>query len=109
VLTLIMPHAAVREASATFVAREAESRVEDPVAAQAMRRALGNVAIELRARVGSIELSADELLGLSVGDVVRLGPANGVTLFADDVPIHPGRPGREGGKRAIQVGDWGRQ
>jgi flagellar motor switch protein FliM len=107
-LTLMLPHAAVREASATFLAREAAARAEDPIAAQAVRRALGGIAIELRARVGSIELTADELLGLSEGDVVRLGPATGVTLYADDVAVHRGRPGRDGGKRAIQIGDRGR-
>jgi flagellar motor switch protein FliM len=107
-LTLMLPHAAVREASATFLAREAAARAEDPIAAQAVRRALGGIAIELRARVGSIELTADELLGLSEGDVVRLGPATGVTLYADDVAVHRGRPGRDGGKRAIQIGERGR-
>jgi flagellar motor switch protein FliM len=108
VLALMLPHAAVREASATFLAREATGRAEDPVAAQQMRRALGSVAIELRARVGSVQLSAAELLALSVGDIVRLGPASGVTIYADDVPVHRGRPGRDGAKRAVQIGDWGR-
>lgn len=107
-LTLIMPHAAVREASASFLAREAAARAEDPVAAAAMRRALGGVALELRARVGSLALPADRLLGLAVGDVVRLGPADGVVLYADDIPVYPGRPGRDGTRRAIQIGDWGR-
>jgi flagellar motor switch protein FliM len=105
-LTLMLPHAAVREASATFLAREAAARAEDPVAAKAMRRALGGIAIELRARVGSIDLSADQLLALGVGDLVRLGRAGGVTLYADDVAVHRGRPGRDGQKRAIQIGDW---
>ena len=107
VLTLMLPHAAVREASATFLEREAAGRVEDPVAAQQMRRALGSIAIELRARVGSVGLTADQLLALSLGDVVRLGPASGVTIYADDVPVQRGRPGRDGNKRAIQIGDWG--
>jgi len=106
VLTLMLPHDAVKEASATFLAREAAARAEDPVAARAMRHALGTVGIELRARVASIELSADELLALRAGDVLRLGPAGPVTLFADDVPVHRGRPGRDRGKRAVQVGDW---
>jgi flagellar motor switch protein FliM len=105
-LSLMLPHAAVKEASATFLAREAAARAEDPVAARAMRKALGSIAIELRARVASIELTADELLALDVGDVVRLGPAGPATLCADNVPVHRGRPGRDGGKRAIQIGEW---
>ncbi len=107
-LTLMLPHAAVREASATFLARESAARAEDPVAAHAVRRALGSIAIELHARVGSISLTADDLLALSVGDVVRVGPAAGVTLYADEVPVHRGLPGRDGNKRAIQICDGGR-
>jgi flagellar motor switch protein FliM len=107
-LTLMLPLAAVREASATFLAREAAARAEDPVAARAMRRALGGIAVQLRARIGSVELTAGELLALSEGDIVRLGPASGVTLFADDVPVQRGRPGRDAGKRAIQIGERGR-
>jgi len=104
VLTLMLPHAAVKEASATFLARESVARAEDPVAASAIRQALGGIAIELRARVGSIELSADELLALGAGDVVQLGPAGPITLYADNVPVHRGRPGRDRGKRAVQIG-----
>ncbi|MGA2469435.1 MAG: FliM/FliN family flagellar motor switch protein [Solirubrobacteraceae bacterium] len=107
-MTLMLPHAAVKEASATFLAREASALAEDPTAERAMRRALGNVAIELRARVASLELSADELLALDVGDTVHLGPAAEVTLYADDVPLHRGAPGRDGAKRAIQIGAWKR-
>jgi len=106
VLTLMLPHAAVKEASATFLARESAATAEDPVAARAMRQALGTIGIELRARVASVEMSADEVLAMSAGDVIRLGPAGPVTLYADDVPVHRGRPGRDRGKRAIQIGDW---
>ncbi|MGD0197039.1 MAG: FliM/FliN family flagellar motor switch protein [Solirubrobacteraceae bacterium] len=104
-LTLMLPHAAVKQASATFLAREAAARVEDPQAAGAMRRALGAVAIELRARVASREITAADLLAVKVGDVVSLGAAGPVTLYADEVAVHRGRPGRDGGKRAIQIGE----
>jgi flagellar motor switch protein FliM len=104
VLTLMLPHAAVKEASATLLAREAVAQAQDPVAARAMRHALGAIAIELRARVGSIELTADELLALKPGDVVHFGHAGPITLFADNVAVHRGRPGRDRGKRAVQIG-----
>jgi flagellar motor switch protein FliM len=103
-MTLMLPHAAVKDASATFLARAADALSEDPVAEAALRRALGGIAIELRARVGSVQLTADQLLALGEGDIVRLGPATGVTLYADEVPLHRGRPGRERNKRAIQIG-----
>jgi flagellar motor switch protein FliM len=104
VLTLMLPHAAVKEASATFLAREAAAQAQDPVAARAMRHALGAIAIELRARVGSVDLTADGLLALKPGDIVHFGPAGPITLYADNVPVHRGRPGRDRGKRAVQIG-----
>jgi flagellar motor switch protein FliM len=46
-----------------------------------------------------------EVLALRPGDVVKLGPAAGseITLFAEDVPVHTGRPGRSGRLRAVQI------
>ena len=29
--------------------------------------------------------------------------AAGITLYADQVPVHTGRPGRSGSRRAVQV------
>jgi flagellar motor switch protein FliM len=105
-LTLMLPHAAVKDASATFLARDADALADDPATERALRRSLGTVAIELRARVASIELTAEQLLTFKEGDVVRLGTASPVTLYADDVALHRGMPGRDGAKRAIQIGTW---
>ena len=32
-----------------------------------------------------------------------LEDARGITLYADQVPVHTGRPGRSGSRRAVQV------
>jgi flagellar motor switch protein FliM len=100
----MLPHSSLKASSGKFFAREGDALPEDPTAAKAMRRALGNVAVGLHARVASVEISASDLLSIATGDIVKLGPARGVTLYADDVPLHQCSPGRDGGKRAVQLG-----
>ena len=77
----------------------------DPSAAGLVHAAVGEATIELRAEVGAAELSAEDVLALAVGDVLRLdadGP-QAVTLYAGDVPVHRARPGRSATRRAVQV------
>jgi len=61
----------------------------------------------VRAEVAAVELPIEQVLALQAGDVLRLdAPADGgVTLYADNVPVHRARPGRSGGRRAVQVID----
>jgi flagellar motor switch protein FliM len=77
----------------------------DPGASVAVERALTDVDVQLRAEVGAVELPLEEVLALKVGDVVRLRrPAEeGVTLFAGDVPVHRGNPGRNRNRRAVRI------
>ncbi len=72
-----------------------------------MRRAVGGVDVTVRAEVASVELPIEQVLALQPGDVLRLdAPAEaGVTLYADKVPVHTGKPGRSGSRRAVQVID----
>ncbi len=59
----------------------------------------------VRAEVAAVELPIEEVLALKPGDVLRLdGRADdGVTIYAGSVPVHRGRPGRSGARRAVQV------
>jgi flagellar motor switch protein FliM len=70
-----------------------------------LRRAVGGVAIPIRAEVASRELPIEEVLMLRPGDLLRLdAPAEaGITLYAGQVPVHRARPGRNGARRAAQV------
>jgi flagellar motor switch protein FliM len=71
---------------------------------QLLRSALRGVSVEVRAEVGSRQLTVDEVLALQPGEVVRLGPAvAGATIYADAVPIYRARPGRSANRRAIEV------
>lgn len=77
----------------------------DEGTARRVEAAVGEATIELRAEVASVELPADEVLALGVGDLVRFEvPAGqGVTVYAGDVPVHRARPGRSARRRAVQV------
>jgi len=50
-------------------------------------------------------MAVADVLALKPGDVLRLDgqASHGVTLFADQVPVHRARPGRSGLKRAAQI------
>ncbi len=103
VLRVMLPHASISEASGKFTEADAADATSDPSSRRHMREALGIVDIEMRAEVASIDVTAAELLTMRVGDVIRLGPAGPVTLYADGVPLHHARPGSKGSRRAVQI------
>jgi flagellar motor switch protein FliM len=105
-LALLVPYCAIAPVAAAFSQRDgAGLAVEDEAAAEALDGALRGVEITMRAEVAERRLSVDEVLALRPGDVLTLDGqvAAGVTLYADQVPVHRARPGRSGSKRAVQV------
>jgi flagellar motor switch protein FliM len=105
-MVLLIPHVAVESFIDAFSGEEGRHR-EGGGGDDLMRGAVARVDVTLRAEVASVELTAEELLALQPGDLLRLdGRADhGVTVFADDVPVCRARPGRSGRRRAIQVLD----
>jgi flagellar motor switch protein FliM len=100
-MALVLPHRSVEPAlehlsGGQFV--DAESRV-------AVRSGVASVDVELRAEVASRQIPVDEMLALQPGDVLRfrVPAANGVMLYAGQVPAHRAQPGRNGNWRAVQV------
>ena len=76
----------------------------DPQAEESVRLAVRGIEVELRAEIGSCELTVDEVLALVPGDVLRLGSASsGCALYADNVAIHRTKPGRSGTRRAVEI------
>jgi flagellar motor switch protein FliM len=104
-LTLLVPWTAIDAVADQVAGRESRSHANDPQIAAAVRRAVSVAQVELRAEVAHVELAIDEVLGLQPGDLVRLGaPADaGVSIYAEDVPVHRARPGRSGVRRAVQI------
>lgn len=77
----------------------------DDSSSAAVRAAVRQVEVELRAEVGAVELTLAEVRGLRPGDVVRLRrPASrGVVLRAGEVAAYVASPGRNANARAVQV------
>lgn len=73
--------------------------------ASAVASTLARADVEIRAEIGSVHLTVDEVLALEPGSVLELdAPASsGVTLIAENTPIHRARPGRSGRRRAVEI------
>jgi flagellar motor switch protein FliM len=104
-LSLLVPYCAIAPVSAAFSQRDGAGPAGSEDATEAVDAALRGVEITMRAEVADTRMSVEDVLALKPGDVVRLDgqAAGGITLFADQVPVHRARPGRNGLKRAAQV------
>jgi flagellar motor switch protein FliM len=104
-LSLLVPYCAIAPVAAAFSQRDGAGPSGSEEAAEAVDAALRGVEILMRAEVGDTRMSVEDVLALKPGDVVRLDgqAAGGITLYADQVPVHRARPGRNGLKRAAQV------
>jgi flagellar motor switch protein FliM len=104
-ISLLLPWSSVASVADAFAGREEGTGHRGDEEAHMVRRALGGVAIPIRAEVATRELPIEEVLALRPGDLLRLeAPAQaGITLYAGEVPVHRARPGRSGGRRAAQV------
>jgi flagellar motor switch protein FliM len=103
-IALLLPWASIAPVADRFSTRD-EFGDGEGQPAEGVSRAVGRVDMTVRAEVAAVEMSIEEVLALRVGDVVRLdGRAeDGVTIFADTVPVHRAQPGRSGNRRAVQV------
>ncbi len=75
-----------------------------PVAA-ALREGLSVAQVLLRAEIGSVQMPIEQMLAIVPGSVVALGERSeqGVRLFAEEVSVGRGRPGRSGTRKAIKI------
>ena len=104
-LSLLVPYCAIAPVAAAFSQRDGAGPSGSEEAAEAVDAALRGVEITMRAEAGDTRLTVEDVLALKPGDVLRLDgqAAGGITLYADQVPVHRARPGRNGLKRAAQV------
>ena len=104
-IATILPYSCVESAPRQLPTSARHGGDPKGVMARRMHNAVGESKVELRAEVGASELSLDEVLALKVGDKVTLGPASqsDVILYAESVPVHRTRAGRNGAHRAVQI------
>jgi flagellar motor switch protein FliM len=105
-LALLLPWAAIAPVADRFSSRDefGSAAGED---AESLTRAVGRVDMLVRAEVAAVELPIEQVLALRPGDVLRLDARaeDGVTVFADSVPVHRAQPGRSGSRRAVQISE----
>lgn len=109
IMTLCMPHRSVAPLMHRLEQNHFGAVSVDSAAADAVRAAVKGVDVELRAEVGAVELTLEEILALKPGDVVPLERRveQGATLLAANVPAYAVTPGRNVNNRAAQVrGRW---
>jgi flagellar motor switch protein FliM len=104
-LALLIPWSAIAPVADQFAARDDGHSSRSEEDETSVRRAVGDVEMTVRAEVAAIAMPIEAVLALKEGDLLRLNaPASsGITLFADKVPVHKGKPGRSGSRRAAQV------
>ena len=102
---LLVPYASIAAVADRLTAHDDGREDGGGDASDAVRSAVGRVEMTVRAEVAAVELPIEQVLALQPGDVLKLDAhaADGVTVYADSVPVHRGRPGRSGSRRAVQI------
>ena len=105
IMTLCMPHRSVAPLMDRLEQAHYGVAAVDEVSARAVRTAMKGVEVELRAEVGSVDMTLEDVIGLKPGDTVGLERkvSDGATLLAANVPAYEVAPGRNGRSRAVQV------
>ena len=104
-MVLLIPHRAIEPVLRTAGATQQDADMRADAAA-AVGEAMGEVIVQLRAEVGSVDMSLGAVLALRPGDILRLDGAaaeGSVTLYADAVALHRAKLGRNGRRRAVGV------
>ncbi|QDU79767.1 Flagellar motor switch protein FliM [Polystyrenella longa] len=83
-----------------------KSRVITPEEQLDIETNISKTKVELVAELTQVKLSADDLMGLSVGDVIMTERevSQGLTLMIEGKPFFSGTPGTLKGHKAVQIG-----
>jgi flagellar motor switch protein FliM len=105
VMVLLLPYTAVEPVLGRFTGRDDSDSGHDALSVNAVRAGVARVDVTVRAEVADRTMPIRDVLALKPGDVVKLDAPAGsdVTIYAEDVAVHRGRPGRSGKRRAVQV------
>ncbi len=107
-MSVLIPHRSIASVTSRLSGQYGDhndSQGLDEALGELVRSSVGAVEVDVRAEVGTVDLTIGEVLALAEGDVLRLGtPANaGVYVCVDGVRLHRARPGRSGSRRAVEI------
>jgi flagellar motor switch protein FliM len=102
-LGLLVPWAAIEPIERRLSGREEEE--QEIAQGTPLRDPLGHVPVAVRAEVAHAQMAVRDILALRPGSTIHFQApaADGITLYADAVPLAQARPGRQGTRRAIQL------
>ena len=105
VMALCMPYRSIETVAPSLTAHSYFSGQHTNDAPLSLRGGLDEVDVEVRAELGAVDLRIEDVLGLQVGDVIRLGvPAEeGARLFAGPAEAYQVFPGSFRRQLAVQV------
>jgi flagellar motor switch protein FliM len=101
---VLMPWSAVQSVADGQHGGGGETAAAEPAAA-GLREGLSVAQVLLRAEVGSVQMPIGEMLDIAPGSVVELSERSedGVRLYAEEVSVGRGRPGRSAARKAIKL------
>ena len=104
-MSMTIPYRAIESAMDKLVQSGYGDGMQDPATREKVQIAVSAAEIDLRIEAAAVTLLLDDVLAMKPGDIVKLDTdaASGVTVFAGNVPVHHGRPGRSGNRRAIEI------
>jgi flagellar motor switch protein FliM len=104
-LTLLMPWTAVEPIAEA--ARAGSHHHHGPATGsnEGLRNGLAVAQVLLRAEVGTVQMPIERMLTIVPGALVELSEsaADGVVLYAEEVSVGRGRPGRSGARKALKL------
>jgi flagellar motor switch protein FliM len=104
-MSLLIPWAAIEPVAESMRGAGGQALEADAQGADALRRGLAGAQVLLRAEIGSVQMPIEQMLELVPGALVqfRERSEDGVRLFAEEVSLGRGRPGRSGTRRAVKL------
>ncbi len=104
-MTLLIPWLAISSIVEEIVGIAQRREEADPHQGHAVRRGMGRAPVLLRAEIGSVQMPVERALALAPGALLLLDrrAEDGMTLFAERVPLARVSPGLRGQRRAIRL------
>jgi len=104
-MSLLIPWSAIEPVFVSMRGGAGQASAADAQGADALRRGLAGAQVLLRAEIGSVQMPIERMLELVPGALVQFRERtdDGVRLFAEEVSLGRGRPGRSGTRRAIKL------
>ncbi|HTZ85460.1 MAG TPA: FliM/FliN family flagellar motor switch protein [Solirubrobacteraceae bacterium] len=104
-LSLLIPWSTVAPFAEEIVGGSQHREDADPRQRHAVRRGLAKANVLLRAEVGAVQMPVEQMLALAPGSLLALErrAEEGMTLFAESVPLGRVEPGLRSQRRAVRL------